>query len=198
MSIHTAKETQSGLATHSFNGDPDTGLHSSASDTVSLLAGGVAVVGGTATTATLGVATAGGLSLSATSTTPRTYQVAITGGTTTASATFALANPFAGGALITKVEVLVTTASTGAATVDIGVGASATTGSDIILDGLALNGTSANDVYSSLNATDDGTNGAMLQGRSTYWGPTQFVTWQNKADTTGFTGKMFVTCYPIL
>lgn len=198
MSIHTAKEQVSGLATVSFNDDSNTGLHSSAADTVSLLAGGTTVVGGTPTTATLGVLTAGGLSLSTTSTAPRVLSVALTGSTTTATATFAIANPFAGGALITKVEVLATVASTGAATADIGVGAAATTGSDIILDGLTLNGVSANSVFSSLNATDDGTNGAMLQGRSTYWAPTEFVTFQNKADTTGFVGKMFVTCYPIL
>lgn len=49
MSLHTKKELVSGLATVSFNEDTNTGVHSSAADTVSLMAGGVETVVATAT-----------------------------------------------------------------------------------------------------------------------------------------------------
>ena len=200
MSLHTAKETASGLATVSFNGDTDTGLHSSAADTVSLMAGGTTVASYTATTAQVGATAAGGLTLSATASCVSVLKVAVTGSTTTATATFSIANPFSGGAIIKNAYFLVTAASTGAATVDIGIGAAATTGNDSIIDGATVNGVSANTVLSAQNATDAGTNGVgktATAGKGLYWSSSQFVTFQNKADTTGMTGTLYVTCIPL-
>lgn len=91
--------------------------------------------------------------------------------------------------------ILVTAASTGAATLDVGIGASATTGSDTLMDGVVVNGLAANTVVSSVNVTDSGTNGAIGKGR--LWTSSTFVTVQNKADTTGLTGTLYVTYIPI-
>lgn len=197
MSLHTAKETASGLATVSFNDDQDTGLHSSAANTVSLMAGGTTVFSSTASSTVVGSNSgATGITFSATENAPRSIKVALTAGSTvTATSTTSIANPIGASAMILGAHVLVTAASTGAATLDVGVGASATTGSDTLMDGITVNGVSANTILSSSNATDAGTNGAAGKGR--LWTSSQFVTVQNKADTTGLTGTLYVTYIPI-
>lgn len=61
------------------------------------------------------------------------------------------------GAMILRAYLRITTASTGAGTIDIGVTAvSATTASDTIFDGLS---TAATGIFDSMDGTDNGTNG---------------------------------------
>ena len=189
MANTTQKEVVSGLATFRFADDTNTGLHSTASDTVSLLAGGTTVASFTSG--------AQPFTFDATNTAPRVAKVAITGGTTTATATFAISNPSSTGALILDCFVKTDTASTGAATADIGLGAAATTGNDTIMDGLTINGLSANQISSGRNATDAGTNGVLDLDKPIFWSSTQFVTWQNKADSAGYTGTLYVVYVPV-
>lgn len=51
---HTKKETRAGLPSYSFAGDADTGVHSSAANTLSLMAGGVTSLSVTDTACSVG------------------------------------------------------------------------------------------------------------------------------------------------
>jgi hypothetical protein len=83
------------------------------------------------------------------------YTVAVS---TTSGVVAAWTNPFGRSILIHQVIADVTTASTGASTVDIGVGADATTASDNLMDGVSLAATGQ--LNSQKNA---GTNGNGCQ-----------------------------------
>ena len=102
----------------------------------------------------------------------------------TAVATGSLANPFGSDVLILAATVRVTTASTGASTVDIGIGAAATTVNDGLLDGLSL---ATLGLYT--NAEDAGTNGEQTM----VWGTNQFLNVaEASGDVAGVVGKLFV------
>ncbi len=111
---------------------------------------------------------------------PLTGVVATTGG---AIAGFA---PNEGGPIIIlRAAVVVQVASTGAATLDVGVGATATTTDDTLIDGCDVH-TAANVSFD--NVTNPGTNG--LAGK--YMSASQFITVTGSADTTGLSGFIYV------
>lgn len=94
------------------------------------------------------------------------------------------ANPFGSDVLILAATVRVTTASTGASTVDIGVAADATTVNDGLIDGLSL---AATGLFT--NAEDAGTNGEQTM----VWGAAQFLNVaEASGDVAGVVGKLFV------
>lgn len=96
----------------------------------------------------------------------------------------ATANPFGSDVLILAATVRVTTASTGASTVDIGVAANATTVNDGLIDGLSL---AATGLFT--NAEDAGTNGEQTM----VWGATQFLNVaEASGDVAGVVGKLYV------
>lgn len=190
MSSHTKKNSVSGKATFSFNDDDDTGLHSSAANTVDIVAGGTTIA--SATSAGLAVSS-GGLTVSAGDITlstsgKRIPKVAITDvtGAAGSSGVFASwANPESGTILITRALLYISTQSTGASTIDIGTTpTSATTVSDTLIDGVS--GATAG-VFDNLN--DAGTNGKSRQTLATG----KWVTLaEASGDVNGLVGKLVV------
>ena len=95
-----------------------------------------------------------------------------------------LANPFGSDVLIKDITVRVTTVSTGASTVDIGVAANATTTNDGLIDGLSL---ATLGLYT--NAEDAGTNGEQTM----VWGANQFLNVaEASGDVAGVVGKIYI------
>jgi hypothetical protein len=103
---------------------------------------------------------------------------------TTGGAIAGVANPEGADLIITRCILRTTTHSTGAANLDIGIGASATTSNDTLLDGIAVG--SAGKIAD--NIDDQGTNGQSYQ----LWGASQFLTVTGSATTVGMVGKLFI------
>jgi hypothetical protein len=95
------------------------------------------------------------------------YKVAIAGDGDTAGDVLSLANPEGADLIITRLVIQVTTASTGACTVDAGVAADGTTSADNLIDGLSMAATGVFD-----NIEDQGTNGKSAK----LWGASQYLT----------------------
>ncbi len=87
--------------------------------------------------------------------------------------------------VILRAVLVVLTKSTGAATVDIGVGSTATTAADNLIDGCDV-GTAGSVSFD--NLTNPGTNG--LAG--VYMNGTSFINVTGLADTTGLVGNLYV------
>jgi hypothetical protein len=98
---------------------------------------------------------------------PRVTKVALAA-VDTAGGVFAWANPAGAAILVHSVHLDVTTFTTGACTIDVGVAANATTLNDTLIDGASL-ATAAKTLNSATNA---GTNGSMSRKVTS----TQFVT----------------------
>ncbi len=114
-------------------------------------------------------------------------KTSLTAATTTAGGDAAgIANPEGEQVYITRVLVNVTTEATGAASMNVGVAAAATTTSDTIIDGADV-GTAAA-VFDSADETDSGTNGKA--GR--LWGSGQFVTATPSATLAGLVGSIYI------
>lgn len=113
------------------------------------------------------------------------YEIDLSQATAVATGVYkATANPFGQDVLILAATVRVTTASTGASTVDIGVAANATTTNDGLLDGLSL---ATLGLYT--NAEDAGTNGEQTM----VWGSSQFLNIaEASGDVAGVVGKLYV------
>lgn len=112
------------------------------------------------------------------------YKASITGKTaTTGGAILALANPEGVDLAITDLLLNVTTKSTGAANVDAGIAANATTSSDTLLDGQAVGA-----VATKNNHDDGGTNGQHM----VVWGADEYLTITGSADTTGLVADVYV------
>lgn len=188
MSMRTQKETDSGIATYGFKEDTNTGLHSDAADLVQVLCGGTEVVefGSAATTLSSTVTTIDGdtsLNIQIGGTEVMEYNSAVlpggyvslaVAGASGSSGVFAsAANPFGYDVIITGAYLRITTQSTGASTLDIGIGADATTSDDGLIDGL-----SAATAGLFTNFEDAGTNGEV----SIVWGSSQFL---NVAEASG-------------
>ncbi len=115
----------------------------------------------------------------------RVAKVAIAGVVATTGGAIASWVPAEGApVMITRALLRTTTKSTGAATVDIGIGTNATTTSDTLIDGLDV-GTA---VVCADNITDGGTNGKSRQLLS----GVQYLTVTGSADTTGLVGSLYV------
>lgn len=174
MSMRTAKEATSGIATYGFNDDMDTGIHSSAANTLDLMVGGSTVA-----------------KLSSVDGLQRVYRLdvssasnqtgVITGGS--------VLNPFGGAAIITRAIFRASTASTGACTLDIGIASDGTTSNDTIFDGISAAAT-AGTVYDTFNSTDKGTNGLV---RGLNLSATQYINIaEASGDSTGLVGSLWI------
>lgn len=166
MSMRTAKGSTA-APTYSFNDDTDTGLHSSAADVVNVVAGGAEI--GEWSSSLLPVSV---------------VKIAFTedDGSGVISSTV---NPFGYDVLVKDLTVRITTASTGASTLDIGVHTSATTSNDGLIDGLS--GATAG-LFT--NAEDAGTNGEQ----TIVWASASFLNMaEASGDVTGLVGTMYVT-----
>lgn len=117
------------------------------------------------------------------------FKATLTGGNlTTAGALGSLANPEGRKLLVTALVIDKVAASTGAATVDAGIAANATTTSDALIDGAALNGAGV-----LTNGLNGGTNGKVQQ----VWLPNQFLTFTGSADSTGLNAVVTIDYVPI-
>jgi hypothetical protein len=166
VSVRTAKGSVS-APTYGFKDDTDTGFHSSAANTLNVVAGGAEI---------------GEWSASALPSMTVVVDLTAGDGVGVVSGT---ANPFGYNVVITNLTLVVSTASTGACTVDIGVGASDTS-NDGLIDGLSVAATGA---FSS--AVSGGTNGKGAQSWST---TTYLNVAEASGDITGFVGKLYATC----
>lgn len=98
-----------------------------------------------------------------------------------------MANPFGYDVIIDQAVLRITTQSTGASTLDIGIGADATTSNDGLFDGMS--GAAAG-MFT--NTEDPGTNGEQ----SIVWGSTQFLNIaEASGDVTAIVGALYLTCY---
>lgn len=116
-----------------------------------------------------------------------TIRQAITGYTST-GVKFGIANPFGQTVVIQEAVLVVTTAATGAATVDIGVAANATTASDTLIDGKDVN--AATGAFNNVIAAQAGTNGRIERT----WASGEYVTLNGASgDLTGLVGYLRLT-----
>ena len=112
------------------------------------------------------------------------YRVALTATTaTTGGAVAAIANPEGETLLITNTVLYVATQSTGAASVDIGVAADATTSGDTLIDGKSVATAGVFDA-----SEDGGTNGRTRQT----WDSDEYVTVTGSATTAGLVGYLYL------
>ena len=100
-----------------------------------------------------------------------------------------VANPEGQTVYILRSYLVVTTASTGAANINVGVGATATTDASDMINALAINGAITNKIY----------NGSTIQATTktevtapAAWTATTFVNATGSADSTGFAGTLYI------
>lgn len=93
-------------------------------------------------------------------------------------------NPEGKAVVITKVLVYVTTPSTGGATLNVGIGATATTDASDLISALTINGALTGKVYNGLNPA--------ANAEHIVWGATQYLNATGNASTVGFTGKVLI------
>jgi hypothetical protein len=119
----------------------------------------------------------------------------ITGSTSeTGGGIGAVANPEGVEVMILKSSLLVLTASTGAATYDIGVAADAATASHDIVDDFDVNGAAANTWYNG-HARENTAKTAHTAPAA--WTADKFVTITGTGSSAGFTGKLFLEYYRV-
>jgi hypothetical protein len=109
---------------------------------------------------------------------------------TTGGAIASVANPEGKTLQILRSYLLVLTASTGAANVNVGVGAAATTDASDMISALAVNSVTANTVYAGSvggDATKD-----SLYAAPAPWTSTKYVNVTGSATTAGFTGRLYI------
>lgn len=100
----------------------------------------------------------------------------------------AVLNPEGVDLIVTYAALNITTGSTGASTIDMGIAANATTSSDTLIDGRS--GATAG-VFD--NIEHAGTNG----GTGVVWGASQYLTASEASgDTTGLVGEVKLKFYP--
>ena len=87
--------------------------------------------------------------------------------------------------VITDVKILVTTPSTGAATLSAGIAAAATTSDNDMIDALDINGAAAGSAYHGMTAL-------AAKGAAQVWGATEYITATGSADSSGFVGTLYV------
>ena len=122
---------------------------------------------------------------------PCVVKVALTAqATPTNGGTFSVQNPFEVAALVALV-IDKTTASTGAATIDAGVVANATSTGDNLIDGKSLQTV---EVIQSFN--DGGTNGKAWRKVDAKGGTNDFVTGTASADSSGLAGSAYLIFVP--
>ncbi len=107
---------------------------------------------------------------------------------------FSWQNPL-GVAVLAALIIDVTTVSTGAATVNAGVGSAAATSNDTLVDGADVN--AAADAFSSLDSTHGGTNGRAMQKVDAKGGTNDWITGTASADSSGLVGRAYILYIPI-
>ena len=113
------------------------------------------------------------------------YRVALVAGTTTAGGdVLSVANPEGADLLITRFALNVTTDAAGAANIDAGVAAGATTTSDNLIDGAAM----AAGTFDNADADNQGTNGKGVQA----WDSDEFITITPDATCAGLVGYAYI------
>ena len=111
-------------------------------------------------------------------------RVTLTAAGTTAGDVASIANPEGAAVIITRAILNITTASTGASTLDVGVAANATTSADNLIDGRS--GATAGTFD---NIEDGGTNGLATK----VWGASEYVTVSEASgDVTGIAGELLI------
>ena len=116
---------------------------------------------------------------------PKVIRIALTGvAATTGGAVAGVLNPLGVDLIVYQAVVQTTTESTGAANLDIGIGATATTSNDTLFDGIAV-GTAA--LLKAASVTH-GTNGFG----AVKWGAAQYLTVTGSASTAGLVGVLYV------
>jgi hypothetical protein len=112
------------------------------------------------------------------------FRVALTAATdTTGGGVLSLANPEGVDLYITRVILNVSTQSTGAAAVDVGIAADGTTSNDSLIDGLSVATAGVFD-----NVKNGGTNGKAGQKL----GAAQYITATASATTAGMVGEAII------
>ena len=115
------------------------------------------------------------------------YKAALTAATTTAGGdALGLLNPEGVDLIITRVIVDITTEATGAATMDVGLAAAATTSDDTLLDGIDVGSAAA--LFDSGDETDSGTDGKI--GRR--WESDYYLTATPSASLAGLVGNIYI------
>ena len=113
------------------------------------------------------------------------YKAALTAATvTTGGAVLSVENPEGADLIVTRLVLDVTTPATGAGTVNAGIGATAATSDDTLLDGLDV-GSAA---ILADNHSNPGTNGLAL----VKWGSAEYLTVTASASLAGLVGNAYV------
>lgn len=115
---------------------------------------------------------------------PQLVKLGSISGATSTGVKLGVANPYGANILIHGVFLVVTTQSTNANTVDIGVAANGTTSNDTLIDGASTQGTAPFVLNDQKNA---GTNGAGAR----LWSSTTFVTVNANTDATGLVADLY-------
>ena len=97
----------------------------------------------------------------------------------------AVANPEGVPLIITDVKIFVDTPSTGAANINVGLAADAVSSDTDMINALAINGAITGLAYHGMTAL-------AAKGAAQVWGTGQFLTATGSADSSGFTGRLFV------
>ena len=111
---------------------------------------------------------------------PLTGLVATTGG-----GIASVLNPEGVPLIITDVKIYVDTPSTGGANINVGINASATTSDTDMINALAINGAITGMAYHGMTAL-------AAKGAAQVWAATEYITATGSADSSGFTGRLFV------
>lgn len=111
---------------------------------------------------------------------PLTGLVATTGG-----GIASVLNPEGVPLIITDVKIYVDTPSTGGANINVGINASATTSDTDMINALAINGAITGLAYHGMTAL-------AAKGAAQVWAATEYITATGSADSSGFTGRLFV------
>ncbi len=113
-------------------------------------------------------------------------EVPLTGvASTDGGAIGATVNPEGVPLIITDVKLYVTTPSTGAANLSVGIAANGTTGDTDMINALAVNGAITGKAYHGMTAL-------AAKGEAQVWGATEYITATGSASTAGFVGRLFV------
>jgi hypothetical protein len=97
----------------------------------------------------------------------------------------AVANPEGVALIIQDVKIFIDTPSTGAANIDVGLAANATTSDTDMINALAIDGAITGKAYHGMTAL-------AAKGEAQVWGTTQYLTATGSADSRGFAGRLFV------
>lgn len=104
---------------------------------------------------------------------------------TTGGAIASVANPEGVPLIIEDVKLYVDTPSTGAANINVGLAAAATTDDTDMINALAINGSITGKAYHGMTAL-------AAKGEAQVWGTSQFLTATGSATSVGFAGRLYV------